>query len=309
MAVDPDSRWIVGVFFCLSLLVPLLILPQAVAADVNLPLVLASYVRPTPVGALYYCYRVIDGDTIAVQTTLGRHYRVRYIGMDTPETPDECYAREATVRNEDLVLGEYVRLVRDVSEMDQYDRLLRYVYADDVFVNAELVSGGYALVDTHPPDDAYADQFYQLQVEAKAEGRGLWTACLGPTPTPAPPLTPTPRPTVPPGSGGVRIAHIYYDGQKGLGEPDEYCEIANEGDVPVNLIGWRLNADDPGQDFFFPAFELGPDERCRVYTNEVHPEWGGFTFGRGAAVWNNEGECGHLFDNRGREVSTYCYEP
>jgi hypothetical protein len=208
-----------------------------------------------------------------------------------------------------LVLSEYVRLVRDVSETDQYGRILRYVYVDDVFVNAELVNEGYALVDTHPPDVAYADQFYQLQQEAKAAGRGLWTACLGPTPTPLPPRTPTPRPTVPPGSGGVRIVYIYYDGQKGLGEPDEYCEIANEGDVPVNLIGWRLNADDPGQDFWFPDFVLAPDESCRVYTNEAHAEWGGFSFGRGAAVWNNEGECGHLFDNRGQEVSTYCYEP
>ena len=38
-------------------------------------------------------------------------------------------------------------------------------------------------------------------------------------------------------------------------ESDEYAVIANVGGSPVNLGGWRLNADDTGQDFWFPADE------------------------------------------------------
>lgn len=75
----------------------------------------------------------------------------------------------------------------------------------------------------------------------------------------------------------------------------------------MDLAGWRLNADDAGQDFWFPSFALQSGQSCRVYTNEGHPESCGFSFGNGQALWANDGECGHLFDPSGAEVSTYCY--
>jgi endonuclease YncB( thermonuclease family) len=84
--------------------------------------------------------RVIDGDTVE----LGDGSRVRYIGMDTPETAGDCYNREATARNIELVLNRVVQLEKDVSETDQYGRLLRYVYVDGVMVNEVLVREGYA---------------------------------------------------------------------------------------------------------------------------------------------------------------------
>jgi hypothetical protein len=106
----------------------------------------------------------------------------------------------------------------------------------------------------------------------------------------------------------VVIASIFYDGNVPQVESDEYAVIQNLGGSPVNLGGWRLNAGNPGQDFGFPGIELGPGESCRVYTNEVHPDsCGGGTFGSGQAIWNNGGDCGHLFNAEGVEVSTYCY--
>jgi hypothetical protein len=105
----------------------------------------------------------------------------------------------------------------------------------------------------------------------------------------------------------VRITYIRYDGDVPRVESDEYAVIENLGGSPVNLKGWRLNAGDPGQDFTFPDFELQPGRQCRVYTNEYHPEYCGFSFGSGKAIWNNEGDCGHLYDANGAEVSTYCY--
>lgn len=116
--------------------------------------------------------RVIDGDTIEVDIS-GNLFRVRYIGIDTPEVGEQGYS-EATQLNSQLVSGKVVKLEKDVSETDQYGRLLRYVYVDDAFVNAELVRLGYAQVFTYPPDVKYADYFLSLQQEAIAASRGLW---------------------------------------------------------------------------------------------------------------------------------------
>lgn len=104
------------------------------------------------------------------------------------------------------------------------------------------------------------------------------------------------------------IVTIYYDGQVPRVESDEYCEIRNEGGSAVNLSGWRLNADDEGQDFWFPDYVLEPGASCRVYTNEVHPESCGFSFGSRQALWNNsDPECGRLYDASGAEMHRYCY--
>ena len=127
---------------------------------------------------LYYVARVIDGDTIE----LANGQRVRYIGIDTPETvhpdkPAQCFGQEASNKNKELVAGKRVRLEKDVSETDKYGRLLRYVYVGDVFVNLELVSQGYAYAFTYPPDVKYADVFVAAQKEARENNRGLWGVC------------------------------------------------------------------------------------------------------------------------------------
>lgn len=129
---------------------------------------------------------VIDGDTIEVSIG-GELYKVRYIGIDTPETKDprkgvEWMGPEAAAKNEELVGGKVVGLEKDVSETDKYGRLLRYVWVEDLMVNAALVWLGYAQVSTYQPDVKYTDFFLQLEREAREAGRGLW----GPTPTPLP---------------------------------------------------------------------------------------------------------------------------
>lgn len=128
-------------------------------------------------------------------------------------------------------------------------------------------------------------------------------------PTPVPPTaTPVPaQQAAPSGTAKVVIQYIYYDGQVSRVESDEYAEIANVGTAAINIGGWRLNAGDPGQDFRFPGVELSPGQSVRVYTNQVHSESGGFSFGSGKAIWNNKGDCGALFDAGGQIVSERCY--
>lgn len=126
-----------------------------------------------PQGERVQVIAVIDGDTIDVESQ-GQTYRVRYIGVDTPEREEPFY-EEATEANRKMVDEEEVILVQDVSETDQYGRLLRYVYlADGTFVNAELISQGYGRVVTFPPDVAQAEMFTDLQREARENQRGLW---------------------------------------------------------------------------------------------------------------------------------------
>jgi len=125
--------------------------------------------------------RVIDGDTILVRID-GREERVRYIGVDTPETvaqdrPVECFGPEASARNKALVEGRTVQMERDVSDRDRFGRLLRYVYADGVLVNAELLRDGYATSVTFPPDVRENERFRALEREAREAGRGLWSEC------------------------------------------------------------------------------------------------------------------------------------
>jgi micrococcal nuclease len=125
--------------------------------------------------------RVIDGDTILVSLD-GREERVRYIGVDTPETvapdrPVECFGAEASEANRKLVAGKVVELERDVSERDQFGRLLRYVYVDGVFVNEELLRRGYATAVTFPPDVRESARFRDLERRARQAGQGLWGAC------------------------------------------------------------------------------------------------------------------------------------
>ncbi|MEO0230580.1 MAG: thermonuclease family protein [candidate division WOR-3 bacterium] len=116
--------------------------------------------------------RVIDGDTIVVLLN-GREEKVRLIGIDTPER-GRPYFEEATKKTAELVLGKKVRLEKDVSERDKYGRLLRYVYVGSIFLNAELVRQGYAMVYTYPPDVKYSEYFLKLQQEARIKKRGLW---------------------------------------------------------------------------------------------------------------------------------------
>lgn len=116
---------------------------------------------------------VVDGDTIKVQ--LGEaSYTVRYIGSDSLE-PDTPFGELARVRNSELVLGKSAILIQDVSEKDRYDRLLRYVVVDGVFINQRLIQEGYAVAKDYPPDTACSAELSAAQMVAQSSFLGLWT--------------------------------------------------------------------------------------------------------------------------------------
>lgn len=130
--------------------------------------------------------RVVDGDTVYVRS--GSHsFDVRLLGIDTPETVDPhrpvgCYGPEASAFTKHLLTGGVVRLDYDRERRDRYGRWLAYIYLErqgqpDLFVNAQLVSAGYARTLSIPPNTAHAAELAALERTAALAGRGLWSAC------------------------------------------------------------------------------------------------------------------------------------
>ena len=107
----------------------------------------------------------------------------------------------------------------------------------------------------------------------------------------------------------VQITKIFYDGLVYRVESDEYVEITNLGSEPQDLAGWVLKDISEGYpSFTFPHYVLTPGAAIRVYTNEIHPEWGGFSFGYGKAIWNNtDPDVAALYNAQGQEVSRKSY--
>lgn len=137
--------------------------------------------RPSTQPGFVKVTHVVDGDTFDVQDSTGQTTRIRFIGLDAPEsrkTPHEdvqFYGKEAKAYLQQRLKGQLVRLVNDVEPQDKYGRTLAYVYlTDGTFLNAELVEQGYAEIMTIPPNVAHADEFIKLQQQARENKRGMW---------------------------------------------------------------------------------------------------------------------------------------
>lgn len=186
--------------------------PSPVTSGGDAPSPAASALPPGIAGEPATVVEVIDGDTVTVELD-GRRAVVRLIGLDAPEssgpyTTTECYAAEATATLRDLLArsGWQVVLERDRSEVDAYDRLLRYLWAPVgggwVLLNEELVRAGAAVARRYPPDVKYAERLEAAQREAQASGAGLWGACQ--QAAPATPAIPAPAAPPAPSSGAER---------------------------------------------------------------------------------------------------------
>jgi len=134
------------------------------------------------VGQNFRVVRVIDGDTIEIAGP-GDHEavtRVRLWGVDTPETvkpdtPPQHFGHEASDFTASIVLGKQVTLQLEAHRTrDKYGRLLAYVIGPDgEMLNRTLVEQGYAYADPRY-EHRWAEQFRQLQEQAKRARRGLW---------------------------------------------------------------------------------------------------------------------------------------
>lgn len=223
---------------------------------------------------------VVDGDTIRVEMD-GVIYPVRYIGIDTPEstTQVEPFGKEASQKNTELVSGQTVTMYRDTSETDQFDRLLRFVFVGDTFINYEMVKQGYAKAFRYPPDTACADLYQQAQDEASAFGVGMWTAqatfeASAPTET-------------------IIIVAV--------NKSAEYVDIQNRSNQPIDLTGWRLDSEKGSQSCTLSG-AIQPGETLRIWAMSG----AGFSCGFGSNIWNNsEPDPAVLYNPQNIEISRY----
>ncbi|MBI9043549.1 MAG: lamin tail domain-containing protein [Anaerolineaceae bacterium] len=235
---------------------------------------------------------IVDGDTIKVIIE-NEEFVVRYIGIDTPEMSDiHSGAESAKKVNGDLVLGKIITLYKDTSETDRYNRLLKYVVFEKIFINERLVRIGLADAVQFPPDIGCAEYFSNAKFYARQHELGIWK-----------------NSSINDLSGGkqVLISNIFYNGFDGINEADEFVEIRNIGQNDINLKDWKLT-DNQDHVFFFPDFPLSPNQVCRVFTNHDTVEFCNFNYGfEQSAIWNNGGDCATLLNEKNELVDKYCY--
>lgn len=232
-------------------------------------------------------YRVIDGDTIELQSG----ERVRLIGINTPESGQKCYT-EATNRLKDLVEAKEIRLEKDVTDKDQYGRLLRYVFVDGSFVNLLLVREGYANVYTVSPDVKYSTNITQAEGLAKQENGCLWQKSIN-------------------YSDCINISNFHYDaaGNDNYNLNDEYVTFRNNCGFPVNMTGWTVK-DAATHIYYFQNFALNPQAYVTLYTGAGADSSARLYWGKhDQAIWNNlpTGDTLYLRDSEGNLVLVYSY--
>jgi len=242
--------------------------------------------------------RITDGDTLVVRLDGSGEATVRLIGVNAPED-GECFSDEAAAALTDLLADREVTLLGDESDLDQYDRLLRYVEVGGLDVNEELARLGVARSRAYPPDTARQASFDAAEADARAAGRGLWAAdACGPATSV---------------EGDVVIVAVLAD-PPGSDEADPNAEtatLANGGGGPVDLSGWVLKDTSSSHRFTFPeGFVLAAGAQVVVHTGcgadtatDLH--W----CNQGSLVWNNDGDTAYLEDPAGNTVSTFEVEP
>ena len=128
--------------------------------------------------------KVVDGDTVDIRLG-GRAETVRLIGVNTPETvhptkPVECFGPQASAHTKSLLpAGTDIWIERDTEARDKYGRLLTYVWraVDSLFVNLELVAGGWAVPYPFPPNTTHERAFADAANNAARQSMGLWGKC------------------------------------------------------------------------------------------------------------------------------------
>lgn len=144
----------------------------------------ASSAPALAAGALVPVLSVIDGDTIAVRID-GVRRKIRLIGVDTPETrkpntPVQCFGKQASSKMQSLVQSRSVRLQADPTQgdTDKYGRSLRYVFtADGRNVAQTLIAGGFGREYTYDAAYRYQTPFRAAESAARRTHAGLWGAC------------------------------------------------------------------------------------------------------------------------------------
>lgn len=224
---------------------------------------------------------VVDGDTII----LSDRSRIRLIGINAPEY-GMYFFEEASEVMEAMVFGKEVTLEKDISEKDKYGRLLRYVYAENLFINLEMLKRGFANVYTYPPDVKYNDEFLEAERYARDSNLGLWEkSCMS----------------------DIEIV-VNYDapGDDSKNLNGEYVIIKNTGNDILNTGGWTIK-DSATNIYKFGRYLLKPGDAIYIFTGKGKDGEGRFYWDSHQPVWNNDHDTLYLRDSEGLLIKIYDY--
>ena len=225
--------------------------------------------------------RIIDGDTIMLSTGES----VRLIGFNAPEI-GQPYAAEATNKLSQLIGNSGVTLEKDITDRDQYGRLLRYVHVDETFVNLEMVRQGYGIAYSFPPNLKHSGEFKEAEEEGRHAQIGIWT----------------------PSSFSVDFLYIHADaaGDDNDNLNDEYVVFENNGSATLNMTDWTVQ-DEANNFYVFPTFYMANGSSATLYTGSGTDTAAQLYWGNANAIWNNEGDTLYLRDADGYLVAYHSY--
>ena len=241
----------------------------------------------TTMQATFVISRVIDGDTIE----MSNDDKVRLLGINTPER-GQFYYTEATERLRELVDGKSVILEKDISNKDQYGRLLRYIHIDNIFVNLEMVEGGYANAYFISPNTKYINLFTEAEIVAKNAKIGIWQSsdlskCIG-----------------------ISYFHWNAEGNDCNNLNDEYVIFSNSCSYSISLNDWTVK-DEATHIYTFSDFTLAAVSTVSLYTGsgtDTSTELYWSSSGKPCnAIWNNDGDTLYLRDEEGKLALSYYY--
>ncbi len=118
-------------------------------------------------------YRVIDGDTVVFESNKIL-LTVRMIGINAPES-GAPYAVNATEFLENCLQDTRVFIEKGEEQLDDYGRLLAYVWLDDgTLLNERALREGTAALCFFPPNLRYAAALTEAQTAALNGNVGMW---------------------------------------------------------------------------------------------------------------------------------------
>ncbi|MBU7048066.1 MAG: thermonuclease family protein [Theionarchaea archaeon] len=116
-----------------------------------------------------FCTAIIDGDTFRLSTG----ETVRLIGIDAPEL-SQPGGEESRQYLANLISGKNITPEKGYEDRDKYNRLLRFVYIDDLCINEEMIRQGYAEA-RYLSENPIREYYIQLEIEAETAKAGLWS--------------------------------------------------------------------------------------------------------------------------------------
>jgi micrococcal nuclease len=220
---------------------------------------------------------VVDGDTIILENGS----KIRLIGINAPE---KGYLNHIEAKNylESLILLQNVQLELDLEDRDDYNRLLRYVFVDDIFVNLRLVEKGHAHV-FRESGLKYENQLKEAETKARLQDLGIWEKSRY--------------------SGHIILLKFNYNAEGDDDENlnDEYVIFQNIGEAPLDMTGWTIK-DEGSNTFTFPEYILPTKEAVTLYTGSGFNTENEIFWNKKGAVWNNKADAIYLRDEEEKLV-------